>query len=306
MRATAFHRTAKRVRPKHDRAAARPRRSPGRDPGALRGPLAGAGVRRAAPRLPPAVRLLSHRRPADAARRRRAPRRRPGLRRRLGRGPAADDRRQAGASEGAGCALPVHGDRVRELPAPHRARRGSRSEPRGRDVRARDAEARPAGDHVMSEPEYQVLVSAEEQAHAEELGEELPATLPVLPLKETVVFPESMTPLAIGQERSIQLIDDVVGGDRLLVLVTVRDTEADVPTFDDLYEVGTAAIVHKMIRVPDGTLRILVQGLRRVRLERRVLEEPYLVAEFLELPDLLEETKEVEALTRNVQGLFAQ
>ena len=61
-----------------------------------------------------------------------------------------------------------------------------------------------------------------------------------------------------------------------------------------------------MIRVPDGTLRILVQGLRRVRLERRVLEEPYLVAEFLELPDLLEETKEVEALTRNVQGLFAE
>ena len=156
----------------------------------------------------------------------------------------------------------------------------------------------------MSEPEYQVAVSAEEQQRAEELGQELPASLPVLPLKETVVFPESMTPLAIGQERSIQLIDDVVGGDRLLVLVTVRDT--DVPTFDDLYEIGTAAIVHKMIRVPDGTLRILVQGLRRVRLERRVLEEPYLVAEFVELPDLLEETKEVEALTRNVQGLFAQ
>jgi len=158
----------------------------------------------------------------------------------------------------------------------------------------------------LSEPEYQVAVSAEEQQRAEELGQELPASLPVLPLKETVVFPESMTPLAIGQERSIQLIDDVVGGDRLLVLVTVRDAEADVPTFDDLYEIGTAAIVHKMIRVPDGTLRILVQGLRRVRLERRVLEEPYLVAEFVELPDLLEETKEVEALTRNVQGLFAQ
>ena len=156
------------------------------------------------------------------------------------------------------------------------------------------------------EPEYQVVVSAEEQAHAEELGEELPATLPVLPLKETVVFPESMTPLAIGQERSVKLIDDVIGGDRLLALVTVRDENGDVPDWDDLYAVGTAAVVHKMIRVPDGTLRVLVQGLRRISLERRVLDDPYLVSEFAELPDVLHESKEVEALTRNVQGLFAR
>jgi ATP-dependent Lon protease len=158
----------------------------------------------------------------------------------------------------------------------------------------------------MSEPEYQVVVSAEEQRHAEELGQELPPTLPVLPLKETVIFPESMTPLAIGQERSIKLVDDVVAGDRLLALVTVRDEDVDIPTWDDLYGVGTAAVVHKMIRVPDGTLRILVQGIRRVRLERRVEDDPYLVGEFVEFPDVLPETKEVEALTRNVQGLFAR
>jgi ATP-dependent Lon protease len=157
----------------------------------------------------------------------------------------------------------------------------------------------------VNDPEL-VVVSVEEQQHAEELGDELPATLPVLPLKETVVFPESMTPLAIGQERSIKLIDDVVGGDRLLALVTVRDEEQEAPGWNDLYEVGTAAVVHKMIRVPDGTLRILVQGLRRVKLERQVLEDPYLVGEFMELPDHVEETKELEALTRNVQGLFGR
>jgi ATP-dependent Lon protease len=157
----------------------------------------------------------------------------------------------------------------------------------------------------VSEPEL-VVVSAEEQQHAEELGEELPATLPVLPLKETVVFPESMTPLAIGQERSIKLIDDVVGGDRLLALVTVREEDQESPGWDDLYEIGTAAVVHKMIRVPDGTLRILVQGLRRIKLERKVLDDPYLVGEFTELPDHVEETKELEALTRNVQGLFGR
>jgi ATP-dependent Lon protease len=158
----------------------------------------------------------------------------------------------------------------------------------------------------VTEPEYEVVVSPEEQQRAEELGDELPATLPVLPLKETVVFPESMTPLAIGQERSIRLIDDVVGGDRLLALVTVRDENAESPGWGDLYQVGTAAVVHKMIRVPDGTLRVLVQGIRRVRLERRVSDDPYLIGDFAESPDLLEETKELEALTRNVQGLFAR
>ena len=87
----------------------------------------------------------------------------------------------------------------------------------------------------------------------------LPPLLPVLPLKEMVVFPESMTPLAIGQERSIRLIDDVVAGERLLALVTVRYDEVESPDFGDLYEIGTAAVVHKLIRVADGTLRIVVQ-----------------------------------------------
>jgi len=130
--------------------------------------------------------------------------------------------------------------------------------------------------------------------------------LPVLPLKETVVFPESMTPLAVGQERSVRLIDDVVSGERMLALFTVRNTEAESPGWDDLYTVGTVAIVHKMIKVPDGTLRILVQGLQRVRLVQPVQDEPYLLAELEDLPDLLPDSPEVEALTRNVQQQFEQ
>jgi ATP-dependent Lon protease len=136
--------------------------------------------------------------------------------------------------------------------------------------------------------------------------DEIPAELPVLPLKETVVFPDSMTPLAIGQERSICLVDDVVGGERLLALVTVRDPEAEAPSWGDLYQIGTAAIIHKMIRVPDGTLRILVQGLRRIRLEEPVTDEPYLVARFAAVPDEAEESNELEALLRNAQGLFGR
>jgi ATP-dependent Lon protease len=150
----------------------------------------------------------------------------------------------------------------------------------------------------VSELEPEVTVSDEDV--------QIPPALPVLPLKETVVFPQSMTPLAIGQERSIQLVDDVVSGDRMLALVSVRNEDADPPGWDDLYEIGTAAIVHKLIRVPDGTLRILVQGLRRVRLEQHVQEEPYLVGEFAEVPEIVEESKELEALTRSVQNLFGR
>jgi ATP-dependent Lon protease len=135
---------------------------------------------------------------------------------------------------------------------------------------------------------------------------EFPAALPVLPLKETVVFPQSMSPLAIGQERSVRLIDDVVAGDRLLALVAARDGSIETAGWNDIYEIGTVALVHKMIKVPDGTLRILVQGLERVQLVHRLDTDPYLLGEFDALPDVLLETPEVEALTRNVQGLFGR
>jgi ATP-dependent Lon protease len=135
---------------------------------------------------------------------------------------------------------------------------------------------------------------------------QIPQVLPILPLRETVVFPESMTPLAIGQERSIKLVDDVVAADRMLALLTSRDHEKETPGFEDLYTVGTAAVIHKMIRVPDGTLRVLVQGIRRIHLEETLDTDPYLLGRFVEVPDVLEESREVEALTRNVQNLFAR
>ncbi|HEY8727324.1 MAG TPA: endopeptidase La [Gaiellaceae bacterium] len=152
------------------------------------------------------------------------------------------------------------------------------------------------------------MSSATSDTIVEEPTEELtfPATLPVLPLKDTVVFPESVTPLAIGQERSIKLVENVVSGDRVLALVTVKNPDAEQPGWDDLYEVGTAAVIHKMIKVPDGTLRILVQGVQRIKLDRQVQEDPYLMGEFIELPDELTEKPEVEALTRNVQNLFGR
>jgi ATP-dependent Lon protease len=131
-------------------------------------------------------------------------------------------------------------------------------------------------------------------------------SLPILPLKDTVVFPDSMTPLAIGQERSIRLVDEAVAKDRPIALVTAKTEEDEARTVDDIYHVGTAAVVHKMIRVPDGTLRVLVQGLRRVQLEALTQEDPYLVGEFLDMPDVVGRERETEALARNVESLFAR
>ena len=130
--------------------------------------------------------------------------------------------------------------------------------------------------------------------------------LPILPLKDSVVFPDSMTPLAVGQERSIQLVDEAVSNDSTIALVATRTAEDEPQSADDIYEVGTAALIHKMIRVPDGTLRILVQGVRRVRLDRLVQTEPYLVGEFSDLPDVEGPETEVDALARNVEALFSR
>jgi len=142
-----------------------------------------------------------------------------------------------------------------------------------------------------------------EQPELDEI--EIPSVLAVLPLKDTVVFPGSLTPLAIGQERSVRVVDDVVSDEpRILALVTTRNPDVDEPTWGDLYEIGTAAIVDKMVKVPDGSLRILVRGLERIRLERPVQDQPYLAGEFTAVPDLVVESDEVEALMRNVQTLF--
>ena len=146
------------------------------------------------------------------------------------------------------------------------------------------------------------------QVETETVEAEASATeaLPILPLREAVVFPESMTPLAIGQERSVQLVDEAVASDRPVALVTTKSGEEEARSASDIYAVGTAAVIHKMIRVPDGTLRILVQGLRRVRLDRVVQEDPYLVGEFSDFPDVVGREREIEALARNVEGLFAR
>ncbi len=134
----------------------------------------------------------------------------------------------------------------------------------------------------------------------------LPEALPVLPLRDSVAFPDTITPLAVGQVRSIKLIDDVLGGSRMLVMVASRDPEKDEPTPADLYDVGVVGVVERMVKVPDGTLRILVQATQRVRLDAFVTDRPYLIARISEEPDVVKRNAELEALTRNVQRTFSE
>jgi ATP-dependent Lon protease len=135
---------------------------------------------------------------------------------------------------------------------------------------------------------------------------ELPAQLPVLPLRDTVAFPETLTPLAVGQERSIRLVNDVLGGDRMLAMVASRGPEIESPGPEQVHEYGVVGTVARMLKVPDGTLRILVQAGPRVRLEGFASEQPYLVARVAEAPDVLREGPELTALVRNVQQTFSR
>ncbi|HWE11497.1 MAG TPA: endopeptidase La [Solirubrobacteraceae bacterium] len=133
----------------------------------------------------------------------------------------------------------------------------------------------------------------------------LPARIGVLPLRDAVTFPELVIPLNVGQKRSIDLVNDVLQGDRSIVLITGRDPEVEQPGPSDLYDVGVLGSIARMVRLPDGTLRILIQGAQRVRVDSWVQTEPYLVAEVSEAPDILHESPELVALARNVQRTFS-
>ncbi|HWA55505.1 MAG TPA: endopeptidase La [Solirubrobacterales bacterium] len=150
------------------------------------------------------------------------------------------------------------------------------------------------------------VVDSIDAENAIRASEPLPDALPVLPLRETVTFPETLTPLAVGQERSIKLVNDVLGANRMLAMVASRDPELDEPGPEDLHDVGVVGVVSRMLKVPDGTLRVLVQGTQRVKLGPYVAEQPYLVARIAELPDVVEDGQELEALTRNVQRTFSE
>ncbi|HMR98953.1 MAG TPA: endopeptidase La [Anaerolineales bacterium] len=135
---------------------------------------------------------------------------------------------------------------------------------------------------------------------------QFPDVLPILPLRGVVVYPNTAVPLTVGQPRSIRLVDEVVGGDKLVGLVAATNPELETPLPADLYRIGTIATVHRLLRAPDGTIRLLVQGMARFRLGEFVQEEPYLKARIELAPEHVEQGLEIDALARNARDQFQQ
>src|SRR3954454_13745272 len=136
----------------------------------------------------------------------------------------------------------------------------------------------------------------------------IPSELPILPLRDTVLFPNSFMPLAVARESSVRLIDDAIANGKLIAVFTQRDAAIEEPTQDDLYTVGTATHIHKMFKLPDGSLRLIVQGLARLSLDEVVATQPYLRAR---VTAALEGTQdddrlEIDALARNIKTNFQQ
>src|SRR3974390_343598 len=134
----------------------------------------------------------------------------------------------------------------------------------------------------------------------------LPEKLPVLGLSDIVIFPGMVAPLLVETAQSTKLIDDVVGVARLLGVVLQRNAEAENPLPHEMYQVGSAARVLKMLKFPDNTVRVLVEGLWRIHLKEYSKTEPYLCAKFELLQDLKEDSVELTAMMRNAQSQFQE
>jgi ATP-dependent Lon protease len=131
----------------------------------------------------------------------------------------------------------------------------------------------------------------------------IPEILPVLPLKDTVIYPHIIVPLLITREELVRLIDDALAADRLVAAVANRE-EVDSPDPDQLYDMGTAAAIIRMLKLPDGSMQLFVQGVQRIRIREYVQREPYLKARVEKAREVMEPSVELEGLARNVLTLF--
>jgi len=132
----------------------------------------------------------------------------------------------------------------------------------------------------------------------------IPKYLPILPLRGTVLFPELVLPIMVGRKKSVKLIDDAMEGEKLIGVLTQHNSEIEDPAPDELYSMGVAAQLVRVVRELDGTQRVIVQGLERIRVKRFLQSDPYYVAEVEVLPVEEVYDVEVEALTRNLKALF--
>lgn len=133
----------------------------------------------------------------------------------------------------------------------------------------------------------------------------LDALLPVLPLRNTVLFPDIIIPVSIGRKKSIALLDSL-GEKKFVAFVTQADSNIDDPTEDDLFRLGTVGMILKILRIPDGSANIIVQGIKRVRLLRFTQTEPFFVAETAIIPDAPKTLAQLDAYARSIKQLASK
>ncbi len=130
--------------------------------------------------------------------------------------------------------------------------------------------------------------------------------LPIVPLRDLVLFPRMIVPLLVGRPRSVSALEEVMHGDKIMFVVTQRDVETQDPEPDDLYRVGTVVRVLQLLRLPDGTMKVLVEGLSRAVVKRFMRTDDYLQVRLEIREDQIERTVETEALMRSVAGQFEE
>ena len=129
---------------------------------------------------------------------------------------------------------------------------------------------------------------------------------PVLPLRDIVVFPHMIVPLFVGREKSVRALEDVMADDKQILLVTQKNASQDDPTPGDIYTVGTIGTVLQLLKLPDGTVKVLVEGNRRARIDYFLDNEDFFQANALLVDDDVENEQELEALSRTAIGEFEQ
>ncbi len=153
-----------------------------------------------------------------------------------------------------------------------------------------------------------VFFRNDDEQEASENGEVTAADadrlVPLLPLRDIVVFPNHVVPLFVGRAKSIQALEDAVAGNRELMLSAQRQAGQDEPTADDIYEIGTLGTIIQLLRLPDGTVKVLVEGKCRARIREFATDDPYFQCVIDELPDAADDSTEADALIRSIHGGF--
>jgi ATP-dependent Lon protease len=134
----------------------------------------------------------------------------------------------------------------------------------------------------------------------------IPAELAILPLQEAVLFPNTVMPLAVTKPHGIKLVEDVLRSGAPAGVVALKDRDASPPTPDDVYSVGTLAIIQKMIKVPDGTLRCIISGTVPFRITEFTQAEPYLAGKVEQLEEVTVESDELTAISRNLASMYTR